>query len=245
MAIPQTPPGGGRESAHEHFRYVPTKPGATWYAYLAGDAHWFLAHTKGRSKPCLHAMTGGQLVCERCAQVTPPQVIGYVPLYREVDSRPVMVIVYEYERERLATFKLHQRVLVGREEQQSDGVYLTVALNPKPIFHTTLKHRMKPADLTHVLLRLWGIPELTHWYSVTHGAADAAPVQPPKREPKKEPKQSNGQPFGPMYRNAAVKVEGSDDATYAELAEKLVKDAKAREKNAQKNGKHTAEEEGK
>jgi hypothetical protein len=238
MPLPQAAPGGGRSGAHEHFRYVPTQPGAKWSAYVAGPCHWFLAHTRGRSKPCLHEMTGGELTCERCAQITPPQVIGYQPLYREVDSRPVMVIVYEYERDRCDALKLHQRVTIGREDQQSDGVWVTVALNPRPVFHTTLKCRMAPVDLTSVLLKLWGLPDLTAWYEQTHGKSDSPVSLAPTAKAKEEPKQSNGQPFGPMYRRAAVRAAATDDDSVQEAMQRALQKAKEREQSAAKNGKH-------
>lgn len=177
--LPQNRPGD-RKPGYTHFRYVSTANGAQWHAYTAGSPSWFDCHTKGRTKPCLHVMTAGELPCERCAESKPIEVIGYLPLYREIDARPVMVILHEEQRERADVLRLHSRVLVGREIDKADGVWVAPALKPTPAFHSTLQERNRPADLTETLLRLWGIPALVDWYrkNAARLKAEATPITP-------------------------------------------------------------------
>lgn len=201
MALPQTPPGGSGRSPRVHFTYVSPKNGKNFHAWMAGMAHWYECHTRGKSCVCLNWISGGELECPRC--VEPVETQGYVPLYRETDTKPVMVIVKEYAREIIDRLCLHQWVVVGRGLESSDGVYVVrspAATQPK--FETTLAYKKVSADLTETLLRVWRSAELIEWYRQTHGGP--AIVVPPKEEkPKEKPKRSDGKPFSPMTEAAA------------------------------------------
>lgn len=164
MSLPTQPPTGGGERAYVHFHYCNTEPGAKWHAYIAGACMWFWCHPSRRTKPCLHIITEGKLECPKCGSAVAPQLIGYQPLYREIDSRPVFIVLHEYTRETVDKLALHTRVIVGREASQSDGVWLMKALSPNPVFSSTLRERQRGADLSETLLRVWGIPALTTWY---------------------------------------------------------------------------------
>lgn len=176
---------------YTHFRYVPTKVGTEWKAYTAGPCHWFDCHSRGRSKPCLHLMTSGELVCPWCGSDNavslpadnPVAQIGYQPLYRAADYRPVLVVVHDYHREQVDAIPFHRQVLIQRGNQQSDGVTITPTLSVEPRFHSTLRDRNTPVDLTRTLLRMWNIPELCEWYARTHGGSDGpvSPQPPPAR----------------------------------------------------------------
>lgn len=172
MPLPQTPPGGGGRRPHLHWVYIPTPRGKKWQAWIAGPCHWFLCHTKGRSKPCLHAMTGGELTCDVCSPFNVPECIGYQPLYRESDGRPCQVVVHEYTREQIDALKLHQAVWVSRGEGATDAVSIGPMLSGGTRYTSRLPERLRPADLTETLLRMWGIPDLVEWYRHTHGASD-------------------------------------------------------------------------
>jgi len=151
-------------------------------------------------------MTSGELTCARCDAGDIAAEVGYQPLYRELDAKPVFVVVHEYSREAIDALKLHARVIVGRGESKHDSVYVIPGLKATPVYTSTLKERMKPADLTCSLLRLWKLPELDHWYITTHGKSDKV-VSPPAPPP--EPgvrKRANGQPFSPMNQAAAARA---------------------------------------
>lgn len=200
MALPQVSPGAGGKRPRVHFAYVTTTAGKPWRAWVAGACHWFTVHPKGKTKPCLHEMTKGELTCERCDAGHGWEIAGYMPLYRESDARPVMVIVHEYTRELVDQLKLHSRVLVGRGEDKTDGVYVIPNPDQRPPYTSTLPERMRPADLTETLLRVWRLPDLVTWYEQTHGALA---VNVPKGP---VPKRSDGSEYSPMMRAAAARA---------------------------------------
>jgi hypothetical protein len=225
MPLPNAAPGEGPVRAYTHFRYVGTPTGGRWNAWVAGPCQWFIAHTKGKSKPCLEKMTKGVLSCPRCAQVAQPQMIGYLPLYRQVDAANVLVIVYELERPFVDVLETHQRVQIGREDEQSDSVWVRAALSPEPKWQTTQPERKVAADCTETLLRMWAIPELTQWYRECCQPSDNAMSLPTGVAVRPD-----GKPFSPMMQ-AAAKRHGADvvgvpdtaatfDAAYAKMAAK-------------------------
>lgn len=164
---------------------------------------------------------------------------GYQPLYREVDAKPVMVIVHGYAREVVDAIGLHKRVLVGRGSDITDGVYVIPALQPLPRYHSTLPERMVPADLTETLLRVWRMPQLVDWYQQTQGR----PATPASAgvKPKTAPLKSDGQPFSDWTKKAAEKAAqdnaaGGDGEVFDVLKERMLN--KVREKEPSTNGKH-------
>ena len=160
---------GGEERRHVHFRYVSTEAGKSWHAYLAGPPLWYLCHTHGKSKPCLKWLTDNRVPCARCASLKPPELIGYVPLYRESDGAPVMVIVYERSADVLAGLMHLSRVTVMREGEKGDTVVVVKALTQKA-YSSMLKERSVPVDLEPCLVRMWNVAELTDWYKLVGGA---------------------------------------------------------------------------
>jgi len=193
MALKTKTPGGGGEKRRVHFVHLPTRNNQTWHAHVAGPCHWYTCHTKGRTKPCLHWLTDGELVCERCASTTPPEDIGYQPLFREVDGRPCFVVVHDYSREKIDQLRFHSRVIVGRGAEQSDGVYVIPALNARPLYETSREEFRREADLTETLLRVWGLPELIEWYHRTQRVPASSPVPPVA------PAKKSAKPVDPMY----------------------------------------------
>lgn len=198
MGLPQTPPGGGGKRRHTHWHYVSTEPGKTWNAWMAGRTHWYTCHTKGRSKPCVHAMTGGELDCTACSPLNEPEVIGYVPLYREIDGRPCMVIVHEYSREQVDQIGFHKPVIVGRGTQSSDAVWVQAHQKSSGKYTSSLRERMVPADMTETLLALWKLPALTDWYRRQPAKSDNA-VSLPEGTAVRD----DGKEFSPMMQGPA------------------------------------------
>ena len=173
MPLPADP-REGRQDRAVWFRYYGTNKGTSWHAWIAGPAYWCKVHQKGRTKPCLKNMTRGKLRCQRCEDGAVIDRVGYVPLYRAVDAKPVCVIVHEDVEEMVAALTLHRRVLVGREDGATDGVWITDA--PKQVrYDTTLPERQRPADMTASCLRMWSIPELDAWYYSSEYAHGARP----------------------------------------------------------------------
>jgi hypothetical protein len=198
MGIPTKPPGGGGKGRHTHWSYVSTECGKTWAAWLAGPIHWFDCHLKGRTKPCVHAMTDGELHCDMCSPLNPVEEAGYVPLYREIDAKPVCVIVHEYQRETVDRIRKHQMVLVGRGEQQSDPVWVREHPKQGQRYTSSLAERMADADMTVTLLAMWKLPALTDWYYRTHGKSDKPVSLPPGKAVR-----DDGHEYTPMLQGAA------------------------------------------
>jgi len=242
MPLEQTPPEGRGRRKPVHFSHEKTHGGIKqqWHAWVAGRCHWFDCHNVNRkSKPCLHHITNGELPCEFCSPTSIAEMLGYQPLYRGIDAKPVFVVVHEYVREDVD--KLHNltRVIVGRGEGQTDGVYVVPALTQEPRYHSTLPDRLRPADLTETLLRVWAMPLLTEWYYRTHQPTNgaAAPVASPIK--KKTQMKSDGKPFSPLTQAAAQKysspdVEPEAARTFDDALEKM----KKRKEKLEANGKH-------
>lgn len=200
MGFRQVGPGEGAKGKRVHFRYVSTEAGGKpWPAWIAGPCHWFMCHCKGRTKPCLHWFTRGELKCDRCSALDVAEETGYQPLYRDVDGVPVMVIVHSASREKIDALKFRSRVNVSRGPDKADGVVILPQLGSQQWYETTLKERHREADLTETLLRVWKIPELVAWYQKENPSDNAMSL------PAEEPKTSDGKPFSPMGKAAAKK----------------------------------------
>lgn len=193
----------------EHFAYAPTTKGTNWHAYLAGNAMWFMVHQPKKTKPCLAVMTNREVECPWCG--TDKEVVrrAYVPLYRQVDGAPRCIIVNELYEDALSKFRLHDRLLIGKEEEKGDPVWIMAALTHTPKFQTTLHHRTQPADLTESLLKMWGSAELVKWYRAKFGKPGAPPSVNAVSLPAGTAVGADGRAVSPMMQ-AAAKRQGFD-----------------------------------
>lgn len=190
MGVRQSTPGEGGKKARTHFSYVGTDAKRPWFAYVAGPCMWYECHTVGKSQPCLLEATDGELECPRCHEIKPTESIGYQPLYRAADSKPVVVIVHEYSREIVDALPFHRRVLVKREPGVGEGVSVTVTLDATPKFITTLAEKSRPQQPIESLLRMWRYPQLIVWHNETEGTTFPVCHTPPQkkaRQPKEAP----------------------------------------------------------
>ena len=181
MKLPNAAPGEGRQSDRDHWNNWEVAGGQKHHAYYAGGTQWFVAHPSDKgTKPCLEWMTGGKLPCRWCHAAKVPQQIGYVPVFRAVDYRPLFVIVYQEEREWIEMLRLHDRVQVGRESERGARIWVRVCLDQTPAFTTTLARRMVEADITQSLLTLWKLPDLTAWLTTTSDNPVSIPLKAPE-----------------------------------------------------------------
>lgn len=163
MRIKRAGPDEGPRKDHDHFRYVETGFGKRWEAYVAGPCYWCIAHTSERTKPCLKWFTDGELHCPKCKNPEPPKMTGYLPLYRQVDGCPVLIVVYEQERQYIDKFTLHQRIIVGKEGEQGSSNWVRGALSAEPKWQTTSPWRQHEQEVFHTCLAMWKLPELEAW----------------------------------------------------------------------------------
>lgn len=199
MTLPQAPRGRA-EKRRTHFSYVGTNPGQRWTGYLAGQSQWFECHPKRPCVPCLSAITDDAVRCPICNGTRTGEVVGYVPIYRESDGRPVMVLCYEEVRDKVEKIEFHRRLLVGREPGRGNRIWILAAPDPLPLYTSTLAERMVPADLTDTLLAVWRCPALIDWYRGRVTPSIEA-VTPPL----------NPAEFSPMLRAAAERANVSEE----------------------------------
>lgn len=177
-------PGKGAESARDAFSHTPVGHGLknAWTGYIAGETYWCQAHEHKPpvalgTKPCLTWMTDGALPCARCKPRVVPTWIGYVPIYREVDHEPCIVIVHESVMDVIADLRYATRVWVGRIDAVS-SVYVRRAESQLPVWKSTHEQRQGPRDITPDLLLMWGIPMLEQWLRGSDNPVSQPPAPP-------------------------------------------------------------------
>lgn len=167
MGARQSRPQRGSEVAH--WPYCATEPGSVFKAWFAGGAFWTRTHGEKPSTPCLEEITAGALACAKCAALVPTVLIGYVPIYREEDNKPCLVIVHEDQWDAILGLPKWQPILVGRGSGRGDGVWVrrweTLAR-----YQTTLESRQRIPNLLPSLLRMWKLPALTQWVEADRAA---------------------------------------------------------------------------
>jgi len=184
VKVPKAAPGEGPKKDRDNFSYWSIAGGEKHTAYVAGPAAWVIAHPSDKgSKPCLEWMTGSALPCRFCALHKCPVEVGYVPVYREVDWRPMLVIVYRTEREWIDPLELHTRVTVGREKEKGAALWVRPCLNQEPRFASTLPYRKCAVDIDHSLLTLWKMPELVAWLHTARPSDTAVSLPVPTSPP--------------------------------------------------------------
>lgn len=205
MGFHQTPPGEGSQGSGVHFSYMGTKNNAKWHAFCAGPCVWLECHPHKKTKPCCDKITRGELLCPFCGSMPPAKTMGFLPVWREVDYRPGCVVLYENQRELVDRFELHERIMMGRESEQSDGTWVARALSPGKRFETTSLVKKLRHDICPSLLRMWKIPTLNAWWEVSEKKRSDSPLSLPAGIAVRD----SGEPFGPMHQGAAKRF-GAD-----------------------------------
>ena len=145
------PPGKGTGAA---WSTVQTEAGTQWEAWVAGDCIGVEVHTSRRSKPCLKRYLGQKTPCEGCQATLRVDWLGYLPLYRCSDGKPVVVVVHTDQIDRLDQLKKHDHIVIGRNKEANCGVWVRKSLK-QTRYDTTLPSRMVPADISDWLPVLW------------------------------------------------------------------------------------------
>lgn len=235
-------PEGGDVARPDSFSYTPVLHGLknTFTGWLAGDTYWCEEahehkppHLIG-SQPCVHWMTNGELKCARCRKQPQVKVLGWCPLWREQDHKAIIVIVHKNAADHLRGLGFGEFVTVGRVDAVS-SIFVRSAL-PKLVMRTDNEYRKRAVDITDDLLSMWKLPELNEW--LRRGAAPTSEKKVSSNEV--ELRQSNGEEFGPMYRNAAARYGGSNESDSAGIGDASNRIFN-RAKDAEKNGKHNTE----
>lgn len=178
MSMRKAPPGEVTKRAGVHFVYVPTSAGKPWKAYIAGPCWWLYGHCKGKTRPCLDWLTHGTIPCDHCTRGGTAEIVGYQPLWRESDTKPVCVIVHNDSRENVDSFHRPQGVMICRENGIGDGVYFRRPMQPLAPFQATMPEKLCDADITESCLRMWKIPALVTWYLAQTGQKHGGVLHP-------------------------------------------------------------------
>lgn len=182
--LPQAAPRGPGHPRPLHFTYVETGRGKSWPAYLAAHTQWLWVHPSRQTKPCMKEITNGEVGCPHCDKFAIPVVKGMVGLYRQSDSKPVLVWVNEDERDKLDRMALHTRVHVQRETTKGSPISILPCLDPSPKFVTALPEKMVWADTSVSVLKLLKDPMFIEWYQTCWVKSDSGvSLAPGKCEP--------------------------------------------------------------
>jgi hypothetical protein len=160
-------PGEGWQGGTDSFSYTSVQTGTKggFSAWLAGDVYWALAHEHTErqpgTKPCLDWLTDGMVRCARCRGPKLPTWVGWVPLYREQDHAPVLVVIHQNAQDLVRDLKYPDHVIVGRVADKS-GVFVRKS-DSAVSFKTENATRKQAVDITGNLIAMWRIPELEAW----------------------------------------------------------------------------------
>jgi len=241
MNLPNAAPGEGPIKVRDNFSYWAIGGGEKSAAYVAGPTRWVIGHPSDKgSKPCLTWLTNGNLPCRFCHLQKCPVQLGYVPVYRAVDWRPLLLIVREDMREWCEKFETHMRIIVSREREKGAGLCVRPALDQEPAFCSTIDYRTREQDCQHSLLTLWKMPELVAWMQCGVTSDNAVSLSKPNALT------SQGEQFGGMTKAAAQKYTPPDplDANEAFVASvnRLKNKGVAIDAKPSKNGHHKSGE---
>lgn len=245
MPIKKGTPGKGGGSRTDSFSYTPVQFGLknSFGGFLAGDVYWaeeaheHKEHDPG-TKPCLHWISDGALLCKRCRRGAKATCIGWVPLYRAEDHSPIIVIIHENVMDLVSTLKYRDYCIIGRVTPKS-SVFVKRSDTPQT-FKTENEKRKRPVDITRDLLTMWQIPELNEFIarqelavqeaSTMEGVLDRIAVD------------THGDPYDVAMQAAMkrtdVRVVTPEDADYEKVKAKFLARTPGL-KMVSRNGKHT------
>lgn len=164
-------PGKGREYVPDQFSYTPTPASLkAWYAWCAGEPEWFEVHEHTDRQPgtkiCLAWATDGALECPRCRPFLKTTTCAYVPLYREMDTKSVVVICHDSVSDMLADLAFPMPVMVGRVT--ADASVFVRRTDGMAKFSSSLPDRQGPCNLLPSLLSMWKYPQYEQWLMTRH-----------------------------------------------------------------------------
>lgn len=195
-------PGKGGGARTDSFSYTPVQSGLKngFHGWIAGETYWCQAHEHSKAtpgtKPCLEWMTEGAVRCPRCRPQVVTTWVGYVPLYREADHKPIIIILHEGAMDLLAGLAYPDYVLVGRVDMTS-SVFVRKSDNALS-FRTDNEQRKAPRDITPDLLTMWQMPALEEWIMAQRRKQPKPTVTAPRIR-------GDGKPFSPFMQGAAAK----------------------------------------
>lgn len=201
MKIPQASEFDGPQKSSDHFvNWRGIKGGQKHIAHVAGPVQWVYMHCSDLgSKPCLYLLSKKCLPCRFCGASKPPQMVGYLPVYRVPDQKAYCVILYAEMKVTTESLKLHQKITIGREHEKGSALWVQPCMAQDPAFVPAFPFRADAQDVGDSLLKLWGVPELALWLS-GHNVREEAPSAPAV-----VPMQLDGEERNARYSREAAK----------------------------------------
>lgn len=172
MISGRKPQGGGKVG---HWMTAKVKKGSQFNGHVAGPCIGVEVHCGSQSKPCLKFYLGSSVECPGCKNNQRRGWLGYQPLYRWLDGKPVVAWFHEDQQDRLDVLKHGDHVLVGREDADNAGNW--IRKEKGPAFTTRLPVREVDADISDwlpTIFRLKGVLTGEH----LRGGPATTPVTP-------------------------------------------------------------------
>ncbi len=232
---PKSAPG---KKAAVHASHLAVGNGQQERGYKAGALHGVNGHRTHAHQPCLRDYTDGALTCPYCESEVPLVWRGYVPVWDRDFALRYCLIGKDVE-ESVDCIQRGEQITVNRAKSMRSPLIvraetcLTRSLPDKAPWNCEV-------SMEDICLLLWQIPALSLWVRSTRGTSDNALSLTPTG--KKEPKQSNGKPFSPEYRNAAMKAEARGLAAVDDAAADAEREILRRLQKPSTNGKHAKKE---
>lgn len=199
--------------------------------YKAGAMHGVNGHRTHAHQPCLRDYTDGELQCPYCEAGVELQWRGYLPVW-DRDWALRYVLIGRDTMESVDCIERAEQITINRAKSMRSPLIvraetcLTRALPNKAPWS-------EEVNMEDICLLLWKLPVLALWVRGSRSKSDK-PLSLPAKV-KAEPKRSDGKPFSPEYRNAAMRY-GQDDTTESE--ELVAAAERAILEKVQKNGRN-------
>ena len=151
-----------------HWTSARVKAGEYFDGWIAGPMVGVEIHNASVSKPCLKLYCGHLAECPGCKAGLKTGWIGYLPIYRSSDLRPVVVVTRADMLEVIESLEHLAGVRIGRNEGKSEPVW--VRANPGLArFTSAMAYKMKPQSCTDWLPILWRYRELISAEQIERG----------------------------------------------------------------------------
>lgn len=150
MLIGKRPQGGGRPA---HWLTQKVLRGKIFNGHIAGPCIGVEVHCGVQTKPCLKCYVDPKADCVGCNHRLRRDWLGYQPVYRWIDGKPVVVTIHIDQQDRVERFVHGDHVLIGREDQDNAGIW--IRKDKGPAFESTLPARQTNADISDWLPTLW------------------------------------------------------------------------------------------
>jgi len=146
------------ENRETHWTHDKCPGGTERTGWIAGDVHVIPCHISRATRPCLSRVCGKGVRCAPCTKHQYPTPTGFLPVFRD-DGKPLFLIVYEHQFDRIEPLKFGAWVRWGRERGAGETVWVRAEAGGSR-WVSSLPDRNQPADLTRTLCLIWDMPEL-------------------------------------------------------------------------------------